>query len=133
MKLTRILTPKNCIQKKINKRTSEKLRHVEIYDLVNKKDEAFLKENIMPLASFARKRHLGLSFTNGEGLFKNQTIMRVYEKKWHHTGGELPMSYHTFAHVASGFANISKRGNNPRAIIESLKDEAIRLFRNKQT
>ena len=40
MKLTRILIPKNCIQKKINKRTTEKLRHVEIYDLVNKKDEA---------------------------------------------------------------------------------------------
>ena len=60
MKLTRILIPKNCIQKKINKRTTEKLRHVEIYDLVNKKDEAFLKENMVPF--FFIDSHYSLIF-----------------------------------------------------------------------
>jgi len=80
------------IQKKILQRKEYNLRGISIGNLKNKEDAAFLKENIMPLATFARRNSLGLEFKNGEGLFDNQTVMDVARRSFGiKISGDLPI------------------------------------------
>ena len=123
MKIQRILTPKKCIQKKIAERTAKKLSHIKIDpSLANKADATFLKENIMPLASFARKNDLYLTFKNGDGLFDKQTIMEIHKHDLEVP--RLDTFKHTYKHVGSIFPSIDKKEGDSKAIIESMKSRA---------
>ena len=121
MKLSKILTPQKLIQYKIDKRNAQKLSRVKIENLTNKNEEKFLKDNITPLASFANKNKLHFTFTNGDGLFANQTVMKIYKTRYHFMGKELPMMFETLEHVGSIFPNLFAKEGNSREIIESLK------------
>lgn len=83
----------------------------------------------MPIASFAKKNDIYLSFTNGEGLFDKQTMVNAYKQIFHSTGGELPVYYHTYNHLGSSFVNASQRGENSRSAIESIK-KSIKILIN---
>lgn len=125
------LTPQFIVKQRINNRTAEKLKHVKIGNLTNQKDAQFLQENIMPLASFARKNNIGISFTNGKDLFENQTMMNIFEKRTHYNNAEVPVKVQSYRRLASGFTNISESGKNPRDIIETLKAEAMNILSKK--
>ena len=132
MKLPKIFIPQKFIQSKIVKRNAEKLSHVKIEKLANKNDEKFLLNNRMPLASFAHKNDIYLTFTNGEGLFDNQTIMKINKADYHIKGdAELPMMFKTLEYVGSLFPNLSTKEGNPREIIEYLKGYAKKVVNNK--
>ena len=121
MKLSKILTPQKLIQYKIDKRNAQKLSRVKIENLTNKNEEKFIMDNINPLASFANKNKLHLTFTNGEGLFANQTELKIYKTKYHFMGKELPVMFKYLDHVGSIFPNLFAKEGNSREIIESLK------------
>ena len=121
MKLSNILAPQKLIQYKIDKRNAQKLSRVKIENLTNKNDEKFLKDNITPLASFANKNKLHFTFTNGDGLFANQTEMKIYKTRYHFMGKELPMMFENLEHVGSIFPNLFAKEGNSREIKESLK------------
>lgn len=122
MKIQRTLLNQKIIQRKIEKRTADKLKQIKIYsNLSNKGDLEFLTKNKLALASFAALNAVGLSFKNGTGLFKDQTIMEVYKSDYKTSSGELPVDYMTYEYLGYAFPNINKKDDTNKTL-QSIKD-----------
>ena len=127
MKVQRTLLNRRIIQKKIQKRTADKLKQIKIYsDLINKGDLEFLTKNKLALASFAARNAIGLSFKNGTGLFENQTVMEVYKSNYKTSSGELPVDYMTYDYIGCAFPNIDKKVDANKTL-ESMKDTTKKI------